>query len=79
MFYGQDFQDLSYRNAIAGPYIIRNPVDIALVPSTFVFDDIARLYEQLYADSSNITVHDVVNIVFIYRSLFVEQHDPDQP
>ena len=68
VFYGQDFQD-EYKYAITKPIILRNALDLHQLPLVFRKDQVNKLMENIFQKRSGLTVHSIVNSVYILRSL----------
>ena len=69
MFYGQDFQN-DYKHAIAGPEVVRDAVELyEKVPMTFEESDVADIFEKVFPDQSDVNVHEVVNLVYVFRTI----------
>ena len=68
-YYLQDFKD-DYRYTIAGPDIVKNSLDLAPLLRDFTEGDVADIFEKIFLDESNVTVHQVVNLIWIIRALY---------
>ena len=65
----QDFKD-DYKYTIAGPEKVKNALDLSPLIKDFTEEEIADVFEKIFLDESNISVHSVVNIIFILRGLY---------
>ena len=68
LFYGQDFQD-DYKHAIAGPYAVRNVLQLSQIPMTFDESDVSNIFEESFPHQSDVNVHQIVNLVYVFRTL----------
>ena len=67
--FSQDFKD-DYRYTIAGPEIVRNSLDLTPLTKDFTAGDISDIFERVFLDQSNLSVYEVINLIFIFRSLY---------
>lgn len=68
LFYGQDFQD-DFKHAIAGPFEIRNAMELSQIRMTFDETDVSDIFEKTFPHQSDVNVHEVVNVVYVFRTL----------
>ena len=68
MWYGQDMID-DYAYAIDGPIIARNVTDLYNLTNNYTDEEIVRQFEKIFLPRSNLSVYQIVNIIYIMRSL----------
>ena len=69
MWSGQDFFD-DYKYVIDGPHLIKNATDLS---KKFILNytegDLVKKFEDIFLPRSNLTVYEIVNYIWIFRSL----------
>ena len=69
MWTGQDFLN-DYEYIIEGPHLVKSPTDLT---KKFILNytegDIVRKFEDIFLPRSNLNVKEIVNYVWIFRSL----------
>jgi len=68
VFYGQDFDD-EHKYAITKPILLTSAVDLHQLPPVFRKDKVNKLFERIFQKRSGLTVHEIVNSVYILRTL----------
>ena len=70
VWYGQDFFD-DFKYAIDGPVLVRNVTDLTReLKNDYKESDVVDKFEEIFLPKSGTTVLQVINIVWILRSLF---------
>ena len=70
VWYGQDFFD-DFKYAIEGPKIVRNITDLTTqFKNNYSESDVVDKFEETFLPKSNVSVLSVINIIWIFRSLF---------
>lgn len=69
LWYGQDFFD-DHKYAIDGPIVARNLTDFSSkLQHRYTEDEVTRKFEKIFLPQSDLLVHSIVNIIYIYRSM----------
>lgn len=74
VFFGMDFDD-DYRYTLIEPLLLRNPLDFAKVPN-FSENKAAQVFENILGEKSGLTVYEVINLIFIFRTLINTKSNP---
>lgn len=74
VFFGMDFDD-DYRYTLTDPLLLRNPLDLSKVPD-FSENKASKVFENILGEKSGLTVFQVVNLIFIFRTL-VKAYNPN--
>lgn len=73
VFYGQDFTTEAYKYAVYGPVVIKNVRQLRLLPALAHDDEIVQLFANYHQEKSGLTVHDIINSVWVMRSYQVRE------
>jgi hypothetical protein len=79
VWYGQDYTpDNNYKYTIGGPYSIRSLKDVHKINFFTPVKDVAALFESLKTDNTEVYMHEVINIVFLLRTVVSNAPDGAQ-
>ena len=71
VFYGLDYYE-HHRNIIFGPHVLRNALDTNEIQFAFKEEDIVKIFENQFKESSELRVFKVINLVFLLRMILTE-------
>ena len=66
VFYGLDYYE-HHRNNIFGPHYLRNSLDTNQIQFVFKEENIIKIFENQFLESSELRVFKIINLVFILR------------
>jgi len=76
VFFGQDYSLDDQRYCVGGPYVIRSLKDVRNINFFTPLNEISSLFERLFTETSDIYVYEVINIVFLLRTLVSDGSRP---
>ena len=70
VWFGQDFEE-DFKYAIDGPKNVRNLTDFSTqFRNNYTESDVVDKFEEIFLPKSNVSVFQVINIIWIFRSLY---------
>ena len=72
---GQDFVD-DYAYVIDGPVLMRNATDFNQLKNEYTEADVVKQFDDIFLPRSNLTVLEIINLVWIFRSLIKKKTRP---